>query len=209
MKIEGDDAPTAEKIATLEKKRSIEAEHRKTAETKVKESDDRAAKLQNDLENAGGNKEAIEKLKNEHAEVVEKLRSEREAESAKVKSDRNGAMIEKESSKFANEHFITPGLISDQVAKRLTVEEVDGQPVVRVKNADGSPSTASLDDLRKEFLDNKEYSPIIKANIGNGGGATPGSSGGATVKKLSEMTATEEAAFEKSDPDGHAAALNA
>ena len=205
--LEGDDAPTAEKIATLEKKREIEAEHRKNAETKLKEADDRAAKLQKDLESAGGNKEEIEKIKSAHAAEIEKLRNEREQEAAKVKADRNAALIREEATKFASDHFTIPGVMAEQIAKRLSVEEVGGVPVVRVVNADGSPSVASLADLQKEFLDNREFSSIIKAKAGSGGGATPGQGGGATRKSLAEMTATEEAAFERENPEAYAAAL--
>ncbi len=63
-----------------------------------------------------------------------------------------------------------------------------------------------MNDLQKEFLDNKEFSPIIKANAGSGGGAAPGGGGGAPSKKLSEMTGKEETAFEKADPTGYKAA---
>ena len=205
--IEGEDAPTAEKVAKLEEKRKIEADHRKTAETKLREADDRAAKLQKDLEAAGGNKEAIAKLQADHKAEIEKLREEREQEAVKVREDRDGAMIREEAQKFANEKFTIPSLIVDQIAKRMTVEEVNGQPVVRVMNADGSPSTASLADLQKEFLDNKDFSTIIKATTGKGGGATTQPSGGATEKSLSEMTATEEAKFEKEHPEEYAALI--
>tara|TARA_R110000772_G_scaffold268565_2_gene396222 strand:- start:6759 stop:7490 length:732 start_codon:yes stop_codon:yes gene_type:complete len=209
--LEGDDAPTAEKIATLEKKREIEAEHRKNAETKLKEADDRAAKHQKDFESAGGNKEAIEKLRTDHAAEIEKLRTERETESAKVRGDRDAALIKEESSKFASGHFVEAPygstFIASEMAKRLVVEEVNGSPVVRVQNADGTPSTAALADLQKEFLDNKDFSPIIKAKAGSGGGAIPGQGGGATKKSLSEMSATEEAAFERENPDAYAAAI--
>jgi hypothetical protein len=207
LNIEGDDAPTAEKIASLEKKRNIEVEHRKTAEAKVKEADDRAAKLQKDLESAGGNKEEIQKIKDAHSKELETMREERAAESAKVVADRNAAMVREEATKFSNDHFTIPGLISEQVAKRLVVEEVNGVPVVRVQNADGTPSTAALADLQKEFLDNKEFSSIIKAKAGSGGGATPGQGGGATTKSLKEMTASEEATFERENPEAYATAL--
>lgn len=213
LKLEGDDVPTAEKIAALEKKREIEAEHRKTAETKVKEADARAAKLQKDLEAAGGSKEAIEKIKADHAAEIEKLRTEREQEAAKVKADRDAALIKEEATKFATANFVEAPygstFIAAEVAKRMTVEEVNGVPVVRVQNADGTPSTAALADLHKEFLDNKEFSPIIMAKAGSGGGAIPGQGGGATSKSLSEMSATEEAAFEKEDPEAYAAAVQA
>ena len=213
LKIEGEDAPTQAKIDALEKKRGIEAEHRKTAETKLKESDDRANKLQKDLESAGGNKEEIQKIKDAHSKELETLREERATETAKTKADRDAALISDEATKFATANFVEAPygstFIASEISKRMTVEEVGGTPVVRVQNADGTPSTAAIADLHKEFLDNKEFSPIIRAKAGSGGGATPGQSGGATTKSLSEMNATEEAAFEKADPEAYAAAVQA
>ena len=211
LNIEGDNAPTFAKIASLEKKRSIEAEHRKAAESKVKESDDRAAKLQKDLENAGDDGGELAKVKEAHAAELEGMRLERATQDAAMKTARNSAMILEEANGFASGNFVdTPygaKFIASEVAKRLSVEEINGSPVVRVVNPDGTPSTAALGDLHKEFLDNKDFSPIIKAKAGSGGGAIPSSSGGATTKKISEMTATEEAAFERESPDAYAAAI--
>ena len=211
LNIEGDNAPTFAKIASLEKKRSIEAEHRKAAETKVKESDDRAAKLQLDLEAAGEDNGELAKVKEAHAAQMEGMRAERAAQDAATKTARDSAMISEEANGFASGNFVDAPYgakyIAGEVAKRLNVEEVNGQAVVRVTNADGSPSTASIGDLHKEFLDNAAFSPIIKAKAGSGGGATPSKSGGATPKKISEMTATEEAAFERDSPEAYAAAI--
>lgn len=210
LNIEGEGAPTAEALAKADKKREIEAEHRKKAETRAKEAEDRAEKLQSDLEAAGGDSKKLEKLKADHAAEIQRLRDEREAETKKAREDRDNALINETATKFANDRFTIPGLIADQFAKRLSVEEVNGEPVVRVISEDGKPSTASLADLEKEFLDNKDFSPIIRAKTGSGGGAAPGKGGGAPLqKKLSEMTATEEAAFERDHPTEYAAAVEA
>lgn len=208
LNLEGEGAPTPDYISGLEKKREIEVEHRKNAEAKVKEADDRAAQLQKNLENAGGNKEEIQKIKDAHAKEIETLRQEREAEAAKVKQSRDNSLKREVADEFSK-RFTVPHLIGPQFSNRLSVEEVDGKPVVRVLAEDGSASTASLADLQKEFLDNPAHKEIIVAKTGSGGGAThtPGSGGGATVKKLSQMTATEEAAFERENPDAYAAAL--
>jgi len=166
--------------------------------------------MQDDLKNAKGDPAAIEALQKEHAAEINRLREERAQEIEKAKADRNNALIREEAEKFAQKNFITPDLIADKVAQRLSVEEVEGTPVVRVLTADGKPSTAAIGDLHREFLDNQSYKPIIKANIGNGSGATPNNSGGAApVKKLSEMTATEEAAFANAQPEQYAAAIKA
>jgi hypothetical protein len=200
-------------VGGIQKKLDIEKEHRKTAEKRLQETEARESKLKDDLANAGGNKAEIERLKAEHTAEIEKLRKEREAEQTKSKEERNRILVAEEATKFSNLHFIDSpfgnGFIKGEYSRRLKVEEVDGQPVIRVCNADGSPSTASLGDLQKEFLDNAAYKPIIKTKVGGGGGAVPGLGGGATSKKLSEMTASEEAAFERDFPEQYTAALKA
>lgn len=209
LTLEGDDLPTQESFEKSESKRKLEAKFRKEAETKLQDAENRAAKLQDDLKNAGGDTDAIKRIQQEHAKEIEGLRKERALEIDKAKADRNSALVREESEKFANQHFITPDLITDKVAKRLSVEEVDGHPVVRVLTADGKPSTAAIGDLHKEFLDNESYKPIIKANVGSGGSAPPNKGGSAPVtKKLSDMTATEEAAFANENPEAYAAALD-
>ena len=49
------------------------------------------------------------------------------------------------------------------VSSRLTMEDVNGVPTVRVLGADGKPSAASLDDLAKEIRGNAEYASVLVA----------------------------------------------
>ena len=206
LKIEGEGAPTLAAMAELEKKRQLEIEHRKAAEKKVKEADDRAAQLQKDLESAGNNKEEIAKLTKRHQEELDSLRKEREEHDAKVKGQRDAAMI-KEAAEKLSDRFTTPGLISNEIAKRLVVEEKDGEAVVRVLTTEGKASATSLAELQKEFLDNPDYKSIVKAKVGSGGGASQSQGGGATDKPFKEMTATEQAIFANEHPEEYAAAV--
>lgn len=209
LKIEGEGAPTAEEVTRLKEKQLIADKHRKEAEKARDDAEKREEKLKKDLEGASG-KEEIAKIREEHQKELDKIRADREAEQVAAKESRNVSLKKETSEAFANEHFTIPGLMVDQFAKRLSIEEIDGSPVVRVLDAEGKASALSLDELKKEFLDNKDYSSIIKANAGSGGGANnSGGGGGAPQKKIAEMTATEEAAFERDDPDGYAAALEA
>ncbi|MDB9741450.1 hypothetical protein OAB00_01205 [Akkermansiaceae bacterium] len=215
--LEGDEATLniegGEDVSALKRAKDHEKEARQNAEKKLKEADQRAAQLQKDLEAAGGNKDEIKKIQEAHKAELDKLRDERAEETKRFTESRNKDMIEKEASEFANSHFIDAPygskFIASQVATRLSVEESNGQPVVRVLDANGNASTASLDDLKKEFLDNTQYSPIIKGKAGSGGGATPGQSGGATTKKLSDYSMKEQIAMEKENPEGFAALIDA
>lgn len=49
------------------------------------------------------------------------------------------------------------------VSSRLSMEDVNGVPTVRVLGADGKPSAASLDDLAKEIRGNAEYASVLVA----------------------------------------------
>ena len=199
LKIEGEGAPTAEAITRAEGKLRIEKEHRHNAETARDKAEAASEKLKKDLEGASG-KEEIAKIREDHQKELDKIRDDRATEQAAAKETRNAGLKKETSEAFANDHFTIPGLMVDQFAKRLSIEEIDGAPVVRVLGADGKASALSLDELKKEFLDNKDYSTIIKANPGSGGGANNlGGGGGASQKKIAEMTPKEEADFERGE----------
>jgi len=162
LKIEGEGAPSAEAITRAEDKLRIEKEHRQKAEKARDDAEKREEKLKKDLEGASG-KEEIAKIREEHQKELDKIRDDRAKEQQEAKDARNVGLKKETAEAFANDHFTIPGLMVDQFAKRLSVEEVDGTPVVRVLDAEGKASALSLDELKKEFLDNKEYSTIIKA----------------------------------------------
>jgi uncharacterized membrane protein YqiK len=203
LKIEGEGAPTAEALTKAQDKLRIEKEHRTKAEKSRDEAEARGEKLREDLDKASG-KDEIQRLKTEHQAELEKIRGEREAEKTAAKEAANSAMKKEAAETFANEHFTIPNLMVDQFAKRLSVEEVNGESVVRVLDADGKASALSLNELKQEFLENKEFSPIIKTKAGSGGGANPSGGGGAAQKQLSEMTATEESQFANANPEAYA-----
>ena len=210
LNIEGDDAPTLDKIASLEKKRNIEAEHRANAEKKVKEANERAESLQKDLESAGGNKAELEKVREDFAKQMEELKEEREVESKQMRADRDRALIMETANKLASEHFTVPTLIAPEIAKRLTVIEAEGQQAVRALTADGKESLSNVSEMFKtDFLDNKDLSSITLANVGKGGGATPNNGSGAAGNKISEMDADSLVAFKKENPEQYAAQATA
>lgn len=76
-----------------------------------------------------------------------------------------------------------PKLLARVLADRLHVElDTDGKPVVKPLGPDGKPSDAfTVDSLKKEIAENKDYADIIIASKAGGGGAprhgVPGSHG--------------------------------
>lgn len=65
----------------------------------------------------------------------------------------------------------SPTLLMPHVKSRLDVDLSGDVPVVRVLDANGKPSAASLEDLKKEFVANKDFSDIIVASKASGGAA--------------------------------------
>lgn len=164
-------------------KRDLEVEHRKNAEKSLKEAQDREAKLLKDLEAAGDSKTKVEEIRKQHETEVARIKEEFAEKEKKAKAESHKAMIREEATRFAGDKFTVPSAISRLYQDRLTVEEVDGNPVIRVLEADGKPSVKSLADLQKEFLENEEFAPIVKASQGSGGGANPSKGGGANPKR--------------------------
>lgn len=92
-------------------------------------------------------------------------------------------------------------LLIPHLTRRLKADIVDGKAVTKILGPDGEVSATTMDELKKEFLSSPKFSAVVIGSKGSGGGAngTRRGSGGAH-KKLSEMTATEEAIFGKENP---------
>lgn len=174
LKLEGHE----ETFVPIAKKNEAE-KHRAEAERKLGEVEARETKLLADLEKAkGGSKEEIERIRSEAQAEIEKIKKENEAREAAALEERKKSFVDSHVTKFANEKFTTPSLISRAMRDRLTAAEVNGEMVLRVLDEKGNESVKSVSDLEKEFLENKEYASIIKGSQGSGGGATPPNKGG-------------------------------
>jgi hypothetical protein len=92
-------------------------------------------------------------------------------------------------------------LLLPHIQRRLAAEISDGAAITKVLGADGTPSALTVEELQKEFLSNEKFSSIVIGSKASGGsaGGRKGSGGGAP-KKLSEMSATEEAKFANENP---------
>lgn len=164
------------------------------AEAKRKAAEDKAK--------ADGDIAALEKSWKEKAE--RDTAAERE-KTQKAQAALRVATVDRVAAEIAHRISTVPALIQPLVASRLDVEIHDETPLVRVKDAAGRPSALSISDLEKEFLDSPAYKAVMKGSDARGGGAGGGGAGGgAPAKKLSEMTATEEAIFANKFPDEYA-----
>lgn len=79
---------------------------------------------------------------------------------------------------IATEISTSPQLILPHIAKRLKADQVDGKYVTRVVDATGALSALTVEELKKEFVLNKDYAAIITASKASGAGGSGGSGGG-------------------------------
>lgn len=201
LNIEGDNAPTMDKVNDLEKKRGIEAEHRKTAEKKIEDLNKANAKLQKDLESAGGDEEKINQIRKDFQEQSEKNKADWESKLAEANKRLADNLVTTEAERIA-QNFVAPDMVIDAIKKRLTTKEIDGEAKVFVLDAEGKETANSVAELQKELIDNPAHKSIVKANAGSGGGANATKGGGApTDKKWSEMSGTEQVMLRKENPE--------
>lgn len=185
----------AEKEDERKKREKAEADLKAINDAKV-EADRKAAE---DAARAAGDVTALE------ASWKKKRDDDVAAEAAKTAATTaalRALLVDTQAQKMADEISTVPALMIDKIKSRMTVEVVDGVPLLRVLSTDGKPSALSVADLQKEFLDNPDYKAIIKGSRSSGGGAGgSGEGGGAGHKKPSEMTGLEEVAFAKAHPE--------
>ncbi len=202
--------------AELMRAKQHEKEKRQAAEAKLAEIEkdkqdalDAKTKAEADAAKKKGDVEALEAS----WEAREKAAVAKEAARAdKAEAALNRALKKNVAQAMASDISTAPDLLADKIESRLSVEiTTDGDAITRVLDATGKPSALTVADLQKEFVDNPSYAAIIKGSDASGGGAKGGQGQGGDLgtKKLSEMTATEEAAFANANPAEYQKMLNA
>lgn len=138
---------------------------------------------------ANGDFAAIEKDYKDRLAAMEKEKK----DMAKAAEDRKKSdALDKAADEVAN-MFTVPKAMKAFVRERLSVDLVEGEPIVRVLK-DGKASGLSLADLKNEYLTDKDLKGSIaasKASGGGSGGAPPsgGSGGGNNDKPFDAATA--------------------
>lgn len=90
-------------------------------------------------------------------------------------------------------------ILAEFVERRLKI--VEGQ--VKVTDASGNLTIATLDDLAKEFQQAPRYAALVRGTQANGGGAA-GSKGGGATKTWDQMTGMERVELRRTNPAEHA-----
>ena len=81
-------------------------------------------------------------------------------------------------------------LLLPHIRSRLSADFTGDEPRCVVIAENGGPSTLSIEDLKKEFLNNKLFATIL-VGVNSSGGATDRTGGGGAPKKPQDYTAQE------------------
>lgn len=148
----------------------------KSRETQLRrEAEENARKLQEKLDEY----ETNDARKKGDVETLEKAwKNEKEtltADYTKKLTDKDAfiktTLLNAEALAIANRISTSPSVMLPHIKSRLTVDFDGEQPSVKVLDAKGNVSLASIEDLSKEFVANEDFSAILVGNKASGGRA--------------------------------------
>lgn len=181
LKVDG--IPQGEDVAGLKAKVDELLAEKKDAQRKTKEAEDAAKAAAEEAARKNGDVSALEKS---WQEKLAKREGELQAQIESLNGNVNKMLIDNVAVTMANEIALqgSADLLMPHIKSRLAAEQRDGQFVTVIRDKDGKPSAASLDDLKNEFANNPAFAPVIVGSKAAGGGASGGKQGGgaATTK---------------------------
>jgi DNA polymerase III gamma/tau subunit len=146
----------------------------KTLLSELKTATDKLKELESEDDDADKKRKTrdIETLTQAHKDELAEAKATAEARVTKARAKVAEKMIEAVASEMALAISTKPKYILREIRDRLTVEfDDDDEPTLIVKNTKGKNSEMTLDQLKKEFSTNKEYSDIMIASKASGGNA--------------------------------------
>lgn len=194
---------TAFETLKAEKKSAEEklAKYEQEEEERIRKAEERAKKkAQEEYEKAKGDKD-VEAIEKSWTDKYSKLETEFKGLQEKHNGYVTKSLVETAVTAMANEISTHPSLISPHIRSRLGVDLTGDSPKLVVLDENGQRSALTVDELKKSFVDNKEFSAIIKATSANGGAKAGASSPSGTptseTKRLGEMSDLELAQIAK------------
>jgi DNA repair exonuclease SbcCD ATPase subunit len=200
----GDDNNDLERVRA---KKAEAEKHRKEAEKKAKDLADKLAEMEAQLEELrtgeSRKKGDVDALEKSYKEKITKLENDYKAQLQARDASLQTLLVDNVATSLAAKISTKPNVILPHIRSRLRVETVDGKPTTRVLDKDGQLSALTLEELEKDFLASDDFAPIIVGSKAKGSGAAGRLPGGGATKKLSDMTATEEARFANEHPEDY------
>lgn len=170
----------------LRQYREQEAERLRIAEERIRE----------ELRSTGNTAELERRLTEER----ETLRREKDADILKRTLQLSKVLVNDRAQALARELSGEAwSVMLPHIQTRLVADLDSDTPACKVIAADGQPSTLSIEDLKKEFLNNPAFASIIVGVNSSGGGAARNTGGNAS-KKPEEYSQQERIDLYNSNP---------
>lgn len=168
------DVDGIEDTGALRRAKDHEVKTRKEVETKLRDAEERIEALTNEAAQA----------KTKFDKELSKQLGEKEGQLNKANAFVQKTLVENVAHKIATEISTAPALLIPHIKARLTADLSGDEPATKVLGADGKPAELTVEQLRDEFVANKDFSAIIRGNKASGGGAPKNASvnGGAGTK---------------------------
>lgn len=197
LKVDG--IPQGEDVSGLKAKVEELLAEKKAAAQKAREAEEAARRAAEEAARKNGDIEALEKSWREKLERREK---ELLGKINELESGITAMTVDTVAAKLANELAVqgSADVLLPHIKARLAVEQRDGKYVTVVRDAEGKPSAATIDDLKNEFSSNPAFAPVIAGSRATGGGAS-GSAGGGASKKFSELSERERVELYRRNPE--------
>lgn len=195
--------------AELRRAHEREKTERKAAQKQLKEIQD--AQAVKDEEARKAREEALKKagdvdaLQKSWQEKYDRDLAAKEAEYkpalSSMEADLTREMIDRHATSLAAS-LALPGseeVLFPHIRNRLRIEMREGARTTVVYDKAGKPSAMTMEDLKKEFMADTRFAPLLVGSRASGGGSGGGKGGGATAsnKPRSKMSTREKSEFIK------------
>lgn len=167
-----------EDVGPLRRAKDRAIQERDEARRKAREAEDKLAELdENDAKKTGDIEKLEAKWKKDKDDAVAEVQGKLDRANAYVTNQ----LVDAQAKAMAAEISTSPALLQPHIRARLQADIGDWAeghtPQTTILDGKGEASNMNLDGLKKEFVDNKEFAPIIRASKASGGGA-PGQNKG-------------------------------
>jgi hypothetical protein len=202
------DVEGQEDVGELKRAKDREVQAAKEAKAAEKKAKDELASLQatlgTDEESRARKAGDIAMLEKSWQGKLDAVKSDGEAKLSKREAFIQASLVDSVAAQIAARISKSPAVMLPHIRARLAADLSGDVPVTRVLDAAGKVSALSVAELEKEFVSHPDFSAIIVASNGSGGGAPGGrQTGSGAPKKFAEMTGDERYAFKQSDPTGY------
>jgi hypothetical protein len=176
------DVSGEEDTGSLKRAKDREVQLRREAEEKLKEAETRLSEIEGDDARKTGDVKTLEKSwqkkrDDDNAAWQKKYDADLKAANdklSKLSDYTKKQLIDAQASALSTELVkagINPKILVPHIKSRLSVDFEGDEPKSLILDATGKPSKATYDELKAEFVANKDFSDIIAGTKATGGGA--------------------------------------